>query len=101
MGEDRLRPVEYCCPVRVQRVERATARQAFKLPPIKNSRIDPRREVLDAGEQPYTLPFLDQRFHRFLADPLERAQGITDGAVLHGEMRVARVDVGREAFDGA
>src|SRR5437763_5688899 len=101
MRENRLRAVEYCCPDRVQRVECAGASKAFELPSVEQTRIDPRGEVLDAGERARPLPFFNQGFHRFLTYALERSQSITDGAVLHGEMRVAGVDVGRKALDRA
>src|SRR5438270_7471512 len=101
MGEDRLGAVEYYCPVWVQRVERARASKALELPPVEQTRVDPRGKVLNVGERPSPLAFLDQGFHRLFTHALECTQGITDGAVLHGEMRVAGVDVGREALDRA
>ena len=68
-------------------IERARAGQAFELAAVEQPRVDARGEILEACERPAARPLLDQRFHRLLADALERAEGIADRAVLDGEMR--------------
>ena len=85
----------------LMRVERAGAGEAFELAAVEQPRVDARGEILEAGERPAPLALLDQRLHRLLADALERAERIADRAVLDGEMRVAGVDVGRQALDPA
>ena len=83
------------------RVERARAGKAFELPAVEQARIDARGEILEARERPAPFALLDQRLHRLLADALQRAERVADRAVLDREMRVAGVDVGRQALDSA
>src|SRR4051812_10268680 len=101
MGEDRFRCREARGAVGVDAVERARRGEALQLPAIEQPRIDPRREILEAGEGSALLAFLDQGFHRLLANALERAQGITDGTILNSEISMAGVYVWRQALDAA
>ena len=69
-------------------VERASAGEALELAAVEQARVDARGEILEAREGPAAFALLDQRFHRLLADALERAERIADAlAVLDGEMR--------------
>ena len=64
----------------LDRVERARAGEAFELAPVEQARIDPRGEIVEAGERPVAFALVDQLLHRPLADALERAERVADAS---------------------
>src|SRR3546814_12714965 len=88
-------------PVGRDAIERARARQAFKLPLVELARIDPPGEIVKARERPAPLPRRHKIAHGLFANALQRAQPIADGKPLrvlpHGEIRSAPVHAGRTA----
>src|SRR6185437_15085313 len=82
-------------------VEGAGAGEALELPSVEQARVNPGREILEAGEMSPAHTFLDQRLHCFFTDALERAQCVADRTILDGEGSAAGVDVRRQAFDAA
>src|SRR5687768_3347185 len=98
MGEDGLGAREDRGPVGLDRLQRAGAGEAFELAAVEQAGVDPAREILKAGKRAAAPTLRDQRFHRFLADALERAERVADLSVLDREMRLAGVDVGGQAL---
>src|SRR5258708_30118667 len=101
MGEDRFRCREDRGAVGVDGVECARCGEALELAAVENPRIDPRREVLEAGERPAPLALLDQSFHCLFADALERTERTADSTLLDREESDAGVDVWRQALHAA
>ena len=99
--EDCLGGGEHRRAIGLDRIEGAGGGEAFELAAVQEPRVDPRGEILEAGEGAATLPLRDQRLHRLLADALERAERVAHRAVFDREEGVAGVDVGRQALDGA
>src|SRR3546814_13720793 len=66
-------------PVGRDAIERARARQAFKLPLVELARIDPPGEIVKARERPAPLPRRHKIAHGLFANALQRAQRIADG----------------------
>ena len=52
MGEDGLGRAEHRRAIGLDAVERAGPGEAFELAPVEQPRIDPRGEILEAGERP-------------------------------------------------
>ena len=70
VGEDRLGGGEHRGPLGLDAVERAGAGEAFELAAVEQPRIDPRGEILEAGERPVAVALLDQRSIAFSPTPL-------------------------------
>jgi len=89
------------CTVGLNWIECTASGKALKLTAIEQSRIDPGGEILKALER--TAPFAlgDQRIHGLFTDALERSERVADGAAFDGEVRMAGVDIRRQAFDSA
>src|SRR5438270_1176946 len=102
MGEDRLRGGEDSRPLRLDAVEGAGGGETLELPPIEQPGIDPRCEILEAGERSAARPLVDKRLHRLLANALQRSERVADAVslspILDGEMGMADVDVRRQAL---
>ena len=99
MSKDGLGRGEDGRAIRRDGVEGARGGKAFDLAAVEQARIDAFGEIVQRLERPLRLALRDQRFHRLLADALERAQGVANLAVLDREGRLARVDAGRQALD--
>jgi len=97
--ENRIRAGEDASPVRLQRVEGACGREAFDDALVDRTRIDPRGEVGQRGEQPPLGPLLDDLLDRLDADTLERRKRVVDDLVADLEGRARAVDVRRLDLD--
>src|SRR5690348_2916810 len=101
MGENRLGGGEHGGTVGLNAVEGSSSGQTLELTPVEQPGVDARGEILEAAERTAAFALGDQLLHRLAADALERAQRIANGSIVHCEMRVACVDVGRQALDSA
>ena len=72
-----------------ERIERPRRGEAFELAAVEQPRVDPLGEIVEALEGPVGLALGDQRFHRLLADALQRAERVADLAVLDLKSRPA------------
>ena len=68
MSEDRLGAGEDRGPVGFQGVECAGTGEAFELPAVEQPGVDASGKVFKGREWPRSLPLLDQRLHRLLAN---------------------------------
>src|SRR5437763_2321965 len=91
VGEDRLGRGEYRGALGLDAVERTGGGEAFELAAVQQPRIDASSEILETGERPAALALLDQRFHRLLADALERSERVANGSVVDREESMTRV----------
>ena len=99
IGRQRVHRLKRAVAVRLQRVERARARQHLQRALADPFQVHPAGEVEKIPERAAFVPRLHDHLHRLDADILQCAETIDDLAVLHRERRAGSVHARRDRLD--